>query len=788
MSTLQENRRIGLKKSDNGGFGRIIFRYLPYWPLFLFLLILSIAGAWIYLRYTVPVFESTASILMKDEKKGMSSELMDELNPFGSSKIVENEIEILRSRSLSREVVKNLGLYAPITEEGTVISKSAYVYSPVHIEVQNPDSLVPAAKIYFIHNADSNTVVINNKQYPIDTWVETEYGVLRFKPNPRYGKSEQSNPMFFSLVPVRRVANGIRSRLMINSTGKMSTVLVLRLQDEVPARAEDILNELIDEYNKAAINDKNALAANTLAFVQDRLSFVVNELDSVESRIQQYKTQQGIVDISEQGKQFLTTVGESNQRASEIEIQLSILDQIESYVSGKSASSSIVPSTLGVTDGVLTGLLEQLNTAQTEYNRMKGSVGENFPTLVALSEQIERLKPSIMENIRNQRRNLMASKQNITSTGSRYSSMMRTIPTKERELLEISRQQAIKNNIYTFLLQKREETALSYGSTVPDSRLIDRAESLGGPVSPNKKIIYLSAIVLAFALGIGLILLKEVMNRNILFRSEIEENTSFPILGEISHDPSKSPLVISEGKRNYIAEQFRQLRTSLGYMGINSKKKKLLITSTISGEGKSFISANLGVSLALTGKKVVMLELDLRKPRLSSVFDLNREVGLSNFFIGEKEPDEIIKKVPQAENLFIIPSGPIPPNPSELMLNGKLQELLAYLDPVFDFIIIDTAPVSPVTDAYILSPLCDATLYVVRHGYTPKTAIKMLEHNNTVRELKNVGIVFNDVKARGIGKNDYGYGYGYGGGYGYGYEEETGKKIRKKIKKEPEAI
>lgn len=788
MSALQENRRLGMKKVETGGIGSIIFRYLPYWPLFLFLIILGIAGAWIYLRYTVPIYESSASILMKDEKRGMSSEMMEELNPFGSSKIVENEIEILRSRQLSREVVKKLGLYAPITEEGTVVARSAYVYSPIKIEVANPDSLIPAQKVYFSLSGDSNAVKINNTEYPLDEWVDTEYGKLRFKTNPRFGRAEQQNPMFFSLIPVRRVGNGIRGRLAINSTGKSSTVLQLRLQDEVPQRAEDILNELIAEYNKAAINDKNQLAANTLAFVQDRLKFVVNELDSVESRIQQYKTSEGIVDISEQGRQFLNTVSESNQQASEIEVKLTILDQVQAYVSGKSATSSIVPSTIGLNDPTLTGLLDNLYNSQTEYNRLRASVGENFPTLVALGEQIERLKPTIMENIANQRKNLQASQRNIASTGSRYSSLMRTIPTKERELLEISRQQSIKNNIYTFLLQKREETALSYGSTVPDSRLIDRAETLGGPVSPNTRVIYLSAIVLAFGLGVGLILLKEVMNRNILFRSEIEEMTNFPILGEIAHDPSKSSLVIAEGKRHFIAEQFRQLRTSLGYMGINSKKKKVLFTSTISGEGKSFITANLGVSLALTGKKVVLLEFDLRKPRLSSVFDMNREVGLSNFFIGEKEPDEIIRRVPQAENLFIISSGPIPPNPSELMLNGKLQELFAYLEPIFDYILIDTAPVSPVTDAYILSPLCDATLYVIRHGYTPKTAVRMLEQNNRVRELKNVGIVFNDVKARGIGKNDYGYGYGYGGGYGYGYEEETGKKIRKKKKKEGEVV
>lgn len=785
---LQENSNQRFRKNDSGagGFNKFIFRYLPYWPLFLFLVIIGVAGAWIYLRYTVPIYESVATILIKDEKKNMDSQILQELNPFGSGKIVENEIEILRSRQLSREVVKNLGLYAPITQEGTVVSRSGYVFSPVHIEVKNPDSIKPVEKVYFSFDSDSISVKIGGKVYKINEWYNTEYGELRFKINPRFKSNvEPQIPMYFSLVPVQKVANSIRGRLTISPAGKASTVLTLRLKDEVPQRAEDILNMLIAEYNKAAINDKNQLAANTLEFVNDRLAFVVNELDSVESRIQQYRTQYGIVDISEQGRQFLESVGATDQRLSEINIQLDVLNQVEDYVSGKS-TGRIVPSTMGIEDPLLTQLLNNLYQAQTDYDRQRQSVGENNPMLIPLQEQISTLKPAILENIQNQRRNLQASKRNIEQSSSRYSSMLRTIPTRERQLLEITRQQSIKNEIYTFLLQKREETALSYGSTVPDSRLIDAAETSGKPVSPNPFIVLLTALVLAVGVGVGIVLLKEVINRSVMFRSEIEEATSLPIIGEISHDPSKSNIVISEGKRNFIAEQFRQLRTSLGYLGINTQKKKIMLTSSISGEGKSFISANLGISLALTGKKVVLLELDLRKPRLSEVVGVSREFGLSNYFIGEADPREIIKKVPITENLFIISSGPIPPNPSELILNGKLQELFDYLDNHYDYILVDTAPVSPVTDAYIISPMCDASLYVVRHGYTPKSALKFLDTSNDVRKLKNAAIIFNDVKARGIGKNDYGYGYGYGGGYGYGYEEDQGRKVRKKKSRKTE--
>ncbi|RYY53764.1 MAG: polysaccharide biosynthesis tyrosine autokinase, partial [Chitinophagaceae bacterium] len=366
-----------------------------------------------------------------------------------------------------------------------------------------------------------------------------------------------------------------------------------------------------------------------------------------------------------------------------------------------------------------------------------------------------------LENVNNQRRALSAGKQDLAGTNSKYTALLGSIPQKERELLEISRQQSIKNNIYTFLLQKREETALSYASTVPDSRLIDVAETADTPVNPKPKMVYLMAILGALAAGILGISIREAINNNIVSRTEIEKYTAAPILGEIVNDNSKRAIVIAEGVRSYIAEQFRQLRTSLGYLGINNRKKRVLVTSTISGEGKSFVSSNLGVSLALMGKKVVMLELDLRKPKLSDQFEMRRDIGITNYLIGAKAIDQIQFKVPNIPNLTLIPSGPIPPNPSELIMGEKMIELLNELDKEFDYIIIDTAPVSPVTDAYILSPLCDATLYVVRYGVTPKSYIQKMDEQNRIRELKNRAIIFNGVKDRGFTKNTYGYGYAY---------------------------
>nr|MBA4167659.1 polysaccharide biosynthesis tyrosine autokinase [Chitinophagaceae bacterium] len=462
-----------------------------------------------------------------------------------------------------------------------------------------------------------------------------------------------------------------------------------------------------------------------------------------------------------------------------IQLKLDVLKEVENYVHSKGQNAGITPSTLGIDDPMLANLIQKLYDAQSEYERLKKTTGERSPILISLQDQINGIKPSIIDNISSQRRNLQASKNNLSSNTSRYSSQLRAMPEKERRLVEISRdRQNIADN-YAQLLQKRQETALSQSATVADSRTVDHAEATDRPVSPNKMLVYLVCIMAGLGLALGIVALKEGMNRNILFRSEIENFTSIPVIGEIIEDGSSEPIVISHDRKNFIAEQFRQIRTSLSYLGISSRKKKVLVTSSIPGEGKSFVAANLAISLALTDKKVVLLEIDLRKPKLSEIFGIKaNSPGISNYFIGEKEADEIIKRTDINPNLFIISAGPIPPNPSELILNGKIQELLAYLENAFDYIVIDTAPVTPVTDAYLLSQFCDATLFVVRHGYTPRIYLQMLEENNKVRGLKNLALIFNGVKSRGIGKGGYGNGYGYG--YGVGYEDASVKK-RKSI-------
>ena len=774
---MQVNQKRELEGTEKNLAAQLWFKYSPYWPLFLLLLLFCFAGAWLKLRYTTPLYESTATILIKDEKKGLDdSKMIESMNQLSTKKIIENEIEVIHSRALMNEVVKNLHMYAQVFEEGRVKDISAYASSPIMIQVNNPDSIIGIdKKVFFNYDRTKSQVIIEGQAYAVNTWLNTKkYGIIKFI--PRTVNNVVKGALYFSLVNPKYVASGLVSRLNVASANKNSSVINLKLRDEVPNRSEDILNGLILAYNNAALKDKNTLATNTLAFVDDRLAIVGKDLSSIETKLQQYKSNRGAVDISSQGQLFLESVNVNDRKLSDVNVQITVLDQVENYIRSKDNTGGIVPSTVGVNDPLLTELLNKLYDAELQYDKLRATTGENNPMAISLNDQINKIKPSILENINSQKKGLEASRGNLYSTNNRYSSMLNTIPKMERDLVEISREQNIKSGIYNFLLQKREETALSHASTVADTRIIDKAQSSFAPVTPNRKMYYFLAVVLASILGIGLITANELTNRNILFRHEIEQYTSIPIIGEIIHEKSESPLVIGEGKRTFIAEQFRKLRTSLPYIGIHGDRKKILVTSTISGDGKSFIVANLGLSLAMADKKVMLLEFDLSNPSLSDKLSVSVNKGLTDYIKGYAEPEEIIRRTAANKNLFIMPAGTLPDNPSELIMSEKVQELMEYLTPLFDYIIIDTAPVGLLSDAYVLSNYCDATLYVIRHRHTPKLSVERMDANNKINELKNMAIVFNGIRSRGFGKNGYGYGYGYG----YIHEEKGTKRKKRK--------
>jgi len=777
---MEKSKNIMVEEKETNMGQQLMAKYLPYWPLFVLYALLSVAAAYVYLRYATPIYEASATLIIKDERRGGSedSKLLESLDLIASKKTIENEIEVLKSRALMEKVVKSLLLYAPVSQEGKLKSGDAYLLSPIMVEAQNPDSIQGVEKIDFSYDKNSQVVLLNNKdKYPINQFVSTPYGMLKFMPNKyKYASLNAGKKQFyFSLDEPQNVAAGLIKGLKI-TPNKQSAIIELSYKDPIPQRAVDLLNQLIILYDRASINEKNTLALNTLSFVNEQLDGMAKDLDSIERKIQQYKSGSGAVDISTQGASFLRNVGENDQKLGDVNVQLSMLNQVEKFVASRQNGEMLAPSTLGI-DPSLATLLTQLQTSQMEYDNLKKTVGPNNPALKSLSDQINKLRPSIIDNIQSQKQSLTASKQSLQTTNSGYNAMLSTVPYKEKQLLEISREHLTKANQYQFLLQRKQETEMSLASVISNSRVVDKALAGKFPVSPNKKMIYILAFMAALGLFAGTIILKDTITGKVKFRNEIEKMTSIPIIGEIAFEKTKNPLIIEKGTRSLAAEEFRKLRISLSFLGINADHKKILLTSSISGEGKSFISANLAVSISLTGKKVVLVDLDLNKPSLSNILDVNYEDGVTEFLTGEKRPAEIINKLDTHENLYFISAGSLPENPTELLANGKVSALIQYLESNFDMVIIDTSPAVLVTDAYILSGLCDATLYVIRHNYTPKLLVKRIDENSHINPINNAAIIFNGLKTRGMFKSNYGYGHNYVyGNKHYGYNPKNRKQ------------
>jgi len=760
---------------------QMISNYLPYWPLLVIAIGIGLAAAFIYIRYKIPLYQASATLIIKDEKKGTEeSKLMESLNTISSKQLVENEIEVIQSRSLMDSVVRQQHLYAPTFEKGKINKTTAYLRSPVQIQALNPDSIVPVKDVSISFNKEKGMVeVANSLTYKMNEFVNTPYGRLMFvfnkMHNPLLGTPDD---LSFSLILPKNVTTALLLNLEVTSASKLSTIIELKLKAEIPEKAENILNGLIKAYDLAGVRTKNDLARNTLAFVEDRLGKIGFQMDSIQKKVQQYKTGTGAVDISTQGQLFLQNVSENDQKLSTVNTQLTVLNQVENFVSSKNNGAAIVPSTLGVNDPMLSQLLDKLYVTELEHEKLRKTVGENNPKLVAITDQINMIRPNILDNIRSQKQSLAATRQNLSSTNGSYNSMLRSMPVKEKALLDLTRDQTTLNGIYQFLLQKREESVLSFSSNLSDNRIVDNAQAGNLPVSPNKKVIYAGAVFAFLFLSLSFITIRESFTGNILYRSEIEELTSIPIIAEVAHDASDKPIIVEPGKRTYGTEEFRKIRVSLSYMGIDATHKKILLTSSISGEGKSFIAVNLAISLASTGKKVVLVDMDLNNPTIGKILAINQEKGVTDYLMGRKKPEEIVEKVKSYENLFYISAGTMVDGPSELMVNGKVPELISYLDKKFDIVLIDTSPVVLVTDAYLLSGLCDTTLYVIRHKYTPKMIIRRMDDNNTINPLHNTAIIFNGVKGRGFFKNSYGHGYGYG--YVYGYNKDD-KKYSKSV-------
>lgn len=753
------------KAKEDDLFKQLLQKYLPFWPLYLLLIILFLAAAYIYGKITIPVYEAYSSVVIKDESKGLNeSEMLQDLNLFRGKKLVENEIEILRSHSFISDVVNNLGLYADVMEEKKFQKAPAYLISPIKLRFKDPSRIKKVEKIPFTFNRDARSVTIGKDNFPINEWITTKWGEISFIPNYKYNGDTVTRNLYFLLFPTQAVQASLMNRIKVVPASKLATVINISIKDQVPDRAEDILNELVKVYTEAEIEDKNQRAASTVAMVENRIRSVAGQLDSVENEIQRYRTSTGVIDISTQGRQYLENVGQYDQQLEQIKNQIAVLNEVEKFIVQKeSASSGIIPSAVGVNDPALNQMLDKLNNTQLQFEKLKRTTGENSPILVNLKEEIETLKPGILENIRNQKINLNITRNSIASTGNRYSAMLSTIPQKEKQLIEISRQQAIKNQLYAFLLEKREEAALSFTSTNKgDTRIIDKAYSSVQPVSPNKFLLYIAALVFALGAGIVWVSLKEGLNKKILFRSELEKLSPIPVEGEILYDGSKDPFLVRNEVGSRISGQLKSLRNKLFFGANNKQVKKVIITSASRGEGKAYIGSNLAISLAMTNARVVLIDLDFYSHEISSLYDLNNARGIVEYLRDGASLGSLLHTDKTTTGLSILPVGATNDGTAEWLMSGKLEGLIKELDASFDYIVIVGPAFSDDVNIQALSHIADASLFVIRQGVTSKADLTMLLYNGHMEALKNPGYVFNAVKGRGWGIRMFGNGYGYG--------------------------
>ena len=767
-----DDQQFFKEQTDRNVFLQILERYLPFWPLFVITTAISIAVTFVYLRSQVPVYVASAKVLLKDPNKGSGdSKILDALNIFGDKKIVENEIVVLKSTNLIQEVVKELNLYASVYNEGKVRIEELYKEnSPVYFYTTQLDSINPSKKYYFTIDWNRNSITIDNKAVHFNDSVILNNTVYKIQINSKYPRDLKGKNYYVQFNSIEASASSIINDLKVNAISSQSTVIDIRLETPVPQKGIDILTRLFEVYNAKGIDDKNQTAAKTLDFIDKRLGLVTFQLDSVEKNVETFKSKNQVIDLSAQAQVYLDRVKDYDKSKSEIEIQLDVLNDVNNYINKKGSQAGTVPSLALLNDPTLANLLGRLYDAEFQLQKNKSIAGEKSDAVILAEEQVNKLRSDIRDNLGSIRKNLLSARNNINSTIGASTGLLSQIPQKERGLLDVTRQQAIKSNIVAYLLQKREETALNSASTIADLRVIENAASYG-PIKPVANNYYLAGLVIGVLLALFIILIREQFNRKVLFTSEIEDKTKVPVVGEIIQVASKTPIVIQEGKRTIIAEQFRSLRTNLSFMALSEDAKTTLITSNISGEGKSFVSINLAISYTLTDKKVALLELDLRKPRLSNLLNVSRDPGISNYLVG-KIPIEGIIKETTIKNLFVISAGAIPPNPSELILSNKFKEMMEEIKSKFDYLIIDSAPIGPVSDSLLLKDYADTTIFVVRHNATPKMYLKLIDNLFKQKKFKNMCIVFNGLKRRGIGGN-YGYGsYGYGNyGFGYGYGE-----------------
>lgn len=760
-----------------------VLKYAHYWWLFVLMVAIGLTAGWLYLRYTPPSYSVSASLLIRNENgtlgnSGGGENMFADIALFRSNTDKLNEIEILKSRTMMERVVRSLGLSVSYYVTGKVKVPNIYKEAPFEIQLTHlaDSSSRFSQNIHFNADFSGFTLGDSNRVFAVGEQVTTGFGAYKIHVKPSPYRTLEFRDFQVLYLPVSDAAVDYGRYLEVKPANESSNVLQLNYTTENTKLGADIVNQLMVAYNEAAIEDKNEINRKIIRFINDRLALVESQLDSVERDLQLYKTSRNIIDLTAQAQLYFGNMTDLERTTREQEIQLQVANLLDEYLRNPTNRNSLVPSTLGLADPTLLELVSGYNQLVTQRaGQLQTGATSGNPIVENLERNIETARQKIVQNLTNIRRSYEAGIRSLnTQTGSLKKNIS-SIPEKERQQREKARQQEIKQNLYLYLLQKKEESAIAEASTISSSRVIDKALPAATLLSPKPVRIYGISIMLGLFLPILIIYLLDLLNDKVTTRNDIVKATNAPIIGEVGHSESESMLVFPGSSRTVIAEQFRIIRSNLAFVLADSAKKPtLLVTSSFSGEGKSFISANLAAALALSGRKTVILEFDLRKPKILSGLGLQKGQGLTNYLVGGAEFSQLPQEVPGIENLYVIGSGPVPPNPSEILLTDRIDDLFAWLKKNFDAIVIDTAPVGLVSDGNTLGKFADTTLFIVRQRYTYKRQLQFVNELYQQTKLPRLGIVVNDVVSKGA-KSYYGYGggrYGYGYGYGYGHSTE----------------
>ena len=799
-------------KEENIDVKELLFKYLIHWPWFVGTLVACLIAAWVYLYMSTPVYSISATVLIKDDKKGGSAGMFTGLENLGldglisSSQNIDNEMEVLRSKTIVKEVVEDLGLYISYTDEDEFPSRNMYKTSPVQVNLtpQEADLLEEPMIVEMTLQPQGSMdvkVKIEDDEYhkhfeKLPAVFPTDKGTLAFfltpdsvlsskRPSEETTDSEKTTRNITATInrPLA-VAKWYCKNMTIEPTSKTTSVAVISLKNSNVQRGKDFINKLLEMYNINTNNDKNEVAQKTAEFINERIGIISKELGSTEKDLESFKRGAGITDLTSDAQIALTGSAEYEKKRVENQTQINLLQDLQKYMQNE--GYEVLPSNIGLQDLNLAAAINRYNDVLVERKRLLRTSTENNPTIINLDTSIHAMKENVQVSLDRVLRGLLITKADLDREANRYSRRISEAPSQEREFVSIARQQEIKAGLYLMLLQKREENAITLAATANNAKIIDDAIADDAPVSPRGKMIYLVALVLGVGIPVGVIYLLELTKFKIEGRSDVEKLTSAPIVGDIPlTDEKQGAIAVFENQNNLMSETFRNIRTNLQFM-LGNDKKVILVTSTVSGEGKSFISGNLAISLSLLGKKVVIVGLDIRKPGLNKVFNISkREQGITQYLANpEKNLMDLVQPSDVSKNLYILPGGTVPPNPTELLARDGLDKAIETLKKNFDYVILDTAPVGMVTDTLLIGRVADLSVYVCRADYTRKNEYTLINELIDGNKLPNLCTVINGLDLK---KKKYGYYYGYGKygkyygygkryGYGYGYGETSDNK------------